>query len=83
MTETIIVALITGGLSLIGVVIANNRNARDMDAKLEKQQAVTETKLDELTREVRKHNNFAERIPVIEEKIKVANNRISDLENKN
>ena len=80
MTETIIVALITGGLSLVGVIIANNRNARDMDAKLEKKQAVTDTKIDELTREVREHNSFARRLPVVEEQIKVINHRISDLE---
>ena len=80
MTDAIIVALITGVLSLIGVIIANNRTARDMDAKLDKQQAGTQTKLEELTREVRMHNNFAERIPVIEEKIKVANNRITNIE---
>jgi hypothetical protein len=80
MTETIIVALITGGLSLVGVIIANSRNARDMDAKLDKQQAITQTQLEELTREVRLHNSFAQRIPVIEEQIKVANHRITDLE---
>ena len=76
----IIVAIITGGLSLIGVIISNNRTAQSMDAKLDKQQAVTETKLEELTREVRAHNNFAQRIPVLEEQIKVANHRIEDLE---
>ena len=80
MTDTIIVALITGGLSLIGVIIANSRTARDMDAKLEKQQAITQTQLEELTREVRMHNNFAQRIPVIEEQIKVENHRIANLE---
>ena len=80
MTEAIIVALITGGLSLIGVIITNSRNARDMDVKLDKQQAITQTQLEELTREVRLHNNFAQRIPVIEEQIKVANHRIADLE---
>ena len=51
-----------------------------MDLKLDKQQAITETKLDELTREVREHNNFAKRMPVVEEQIKVINHRISDLE---
>ena len=51
-----------------------------MQAKLDKQQAVTDTKLDELTREVRDHNNFARRVPVLEEQIKVANHRIEDLE---
>lgn len=84
MSEAIIVAIITGGLSLIGVVVSNNRTAQSMnakmDAKLDKQQAVTETKLEELTREVRAHNNFAQRIPVLEEQIKVANHRIEDLE---
>lgn len=59
MSEAIIVAIITGGLSLIGVIVSNNRTAQSMDAKLDKQQAVTETKLEELTREVRTHNNFA------------------------
>lgn len=84
MSEAIIVAIITGGLSLIVVIISNNRTAqsmdKSMDAKLDKQQAVTETKLEELTREVRAHNNFAQRVPVLEEQIKVANHRIEDLE---
>ena len=80
MSEAIIVAIITGGLSLIGSIVSNNRTAQSMDAKLDKQQAVTETKLEELTREVRLHNGFAQRVPVIEEQIKVANHRISDLE---
>ena len=78
--ESILVALITGGLSLLGVIYSNNRTAQSMDAKLDKQQAVTETKLEELTREVREHNNFARRIPVLEEQINVANHRIEDLE---
>ncbi len=69
MTETIICALITGGLTLMGVLIANS-----------KQQAITDTKLDELTREVREHNSFAQRVPVIEEQIKAINHRIADLE---
>lgn len=80
MSEAIIVALITGGLSLIGVIVSNNHTAQSMDAKLDKQQAIMDTKLEELTREVRMHNNFAQRIPVMEEQIKVANHRISDLE---
>lgn len=70
MGESIIVAIITGVLTLIGVLISNSRS-----------QAVTETRLEELTREVRLHNNFAQRVPVIEEQIKVANHRINDLEN--
>ena len=65
----IIVALITGGVTLLGVLISND-----------KAQAVTDTKLEELTREVREHNNFAKRVPVLEEQIKVANHRIQDLE---
>lgn len=80
MSEAIIVAIITGGLSLIGVIVSNIHTAQSMDAKLDKQQAVTETKLEELTREVRTHNNFAQRIPVLEEQMKVANHRIADLE---
>lgn len=80
MSEAVIVAIITGGLSLIGVIVSNNHTAQSMDAKLDKQQAVTETKLEELTREVRTHNNFAQRVPVLEEQMKVANHRIADLE---
>ena len=80
MSEAIIAAIITGGLSLLGAIVSNNRTAQSMDAKLDKQQAVTETKLEELTREVRVHNNFAQRVPVIEEQIKVVNHRIADLE---
>ena len=72
MSEAIIVAIITGGLSLIGVIVSNNRTAQSMDAKLDKQQAVTETKLEELTREVRTHNNFAQRVPVLEEQMKLS-----------
>ena len=78
--ETIVVALITGVLSLLVVIITSNKTARDVRAKLDKQQAVTDTKLDELTLEVRDHNNFARRVPVLEEQIKVANHRIEDLE---
>lgn len=80
MSESIIVAIITGGLSLIGVIVSNNRTSQSMDAKLDKHQAVTDTKLEELTREVREHKNFAKRVPVLEEQIKVANHRIEDLE---
>lgn len=83
MTEAIIVALITGGLSLLGVLITSSKTARDVAAKLDKQQAITDTKLEELTREVREHNNFARRVPVLEELVEVANHRIEKLENKN
>ena len=80
--EQIIVAVITGVATVVAVIITNSRSNRDMDAKVDKAQAVTETKLDALTDEVRKHNNFAQRVPVIEEQIKVANHRIEDLEHK-
>lgn len=78
--ESIIVAIITGGLSLIGVVFSNMSSNKQIKSTLNIQQAVTETKLEDLTREVRAHNNFAQRIPVLEEQMKVANHRISDLE---
>ena len=69
MTESILAALITGGLTLLGVIVSNNKH-----------QAVADTKIEELTREVREHNNFARRLPVVEEQIKVINHRIGDLE---
>ena len=69
--DTVVVALISGAVTLLGVLIANSRS-----------QAVTETKLDELTREVREHNNFARRMPVVEEQIKDLNRRLSALERK-
>lgn len=68
MIETIVTALITGGLTLLGVLISNNKS-----------QAITETKLEELTREVREHNNFAKRMPVVEEDIKHLQEQINDL----
>lgn len=67
--ETILSAVIAGAVTLIGVLIANSRS-----------QAVTDTNLEELTREVREHNNFARRVPILEEQMKVANHRIADLE---
>lgn len=72
MTEGIIVALITGGITLIGVLLSNNKH-----------DAVIDEKISELTREVREHNNFARRMPVVEEQIKVINHRIEDLEYEN
>lgn len=80
MIEAIIVALITGGLSLLGVVLSNRAVYNKTQASLQMTQAVTDTKLDELTREVREHNNFAKRVPVLEEKIAVANHRLDRLE---
>ena len=65
----IISAIIAGAVTLIGVLIANGKS-----------QAVTDTKLEELTREVREHNNFARRAPILEEQMKVANHRTADLE---
>lgn len=82
MLSEIITALITGGLALLGVVITNNSNNQKLQAKLETAQAVTDCKIDELTREVREHNNFARRMPVVEEQIKVVNHRIKDIEDK-
>lgn len=67
--ESVIAAALSGAVTLVGVLIANSKS-----------QAVTDTKLEELTREVRAHNNFAQRVPVLEEKVKVANHRIDDLE---
>ena len=81
--EGIIAAIITGVLSLVGVVISNLAANVKMSKELEKAQAVTDTKIEELTREVREHNNFARRVPVLEEKAKVADHRISDLEHIN
>ena len=85
--------LVTAIGSLIAVILTNRANNDKMmhqmelqqqriKSELEKAQAVTDTKIDELTREVREHNNFAKRMPVIEEKISVANHRIDDLERK-
>ena len=67
--ESILTAMITGAITLVGVLIANGKS-----------QAVMETKVEELTREVREHNHFAKRMPVVEEQIKVINHRIEDLE---
>lgn len=78
--ESIIVALITGGLSLIGVIITSRSSGKKVQQQLEIAQAVTDTKIEELTREVRYYNGFAERLPVLEEKMKVANHRIDGLE---
>ena len=85
--ETIAPAIITAAASLIGVIITNTRNSRRLSETLEQNlkvsQAVTDTKIDELTREVRDHNNFARRMPVVEEQIKVINHRIEDIEHEN
>ena len=84
MSEGVIIAIISAvGSLIVGIVsavISARATGNDVQKKMEIQMAVMDTKLEELTREVRKHNNFAERIPVIEEKISVANHRIDDLE---
>lgn len=80
MSEAIIVAFIAAGASLIGTILTVLASARKTEKNIEVAQAVTDTKIVELTREVRAHNDFASRIPVIEEQIKVANHRIDDLE---
>lgn len=92
--QTIIAAAITGGISLVGVIITSivtvivnskktEKISADVTRTLEISQAVTDTKIEELTREVRAHNNFAQRVPVLEEKMTVANHRIDDLEEAN
>ena len=80
MSEAIIVALITGGLSFAGVVITCLATAKKTEKATAVAQAITDTKIMELTREVRAHNNFAQRMPVVEEQIKVINHRINNLE---
>ena len=80
MNEAIVVAIITGGLSLVGAIVTSLVTARKSENAIRVSQAVTDTKIQELTREVREHNNFAKRMPVVEEQIKVINHRIDDLE---
>jgi len=86
MSDAVLVAVISGVCSMIvgivSAVISAKATGNDVQKKMEIAQAVTSTKIEDLTREVRKHNNFAERVPVIEEQIKVANHRIEDLEKK-
>lgn len=80
--ESIIVAIITGGLTLLGTIISNISSNKKIETNLKIQQAVTDTKIEALTSEVREHNNFAKKMPVVEEQIKVINHRIDDLERK-
>lgn len=83
MTEALIsagAAVVVGLLSLVGVMITNGRANSKMQNDIKTAQAVTDERISELTREVRMHNDFARRIPVIEEQLKVANHRVSDLE---
>ena len=81
MSEAIIVALLTGGMSLCGVVITCMATAKKTEKVQAVAQAVTDTKLEELTREVRSHNGFAQRLPVVEHEIKVIHHRLEALEN--
>ena len=78
--ESVISALVAGGLTLIGTVLTVSSGQKKTEQKLQTAQAVTDCKIDELTREVRLHNNFAQRVPVMDEQIKVINHRIADLE---
>lgn len=80
MSDAVIVALISGGISLFGTVLTILKTSKKTENQLSTSQAVTETKLENLTREVREHNNFARRMPVVEEQIKVINHRIDDIE---
>ena len=73
-------AIVVGVLSLIGVMITNNKSNAKMQNDIKTAQAITDERISELTREVRLHNNFAQRIPVIEEQIKVVNHRVGNLE---
>lgn len=79
MTE-IIVAIITGGMSLCGVIVTSLSQRRRLEHSLQISQAVTETRLEELTREVREHNNYARRVPILEEQMRSANHRLRELE---
>ncbi len=80
MSEAVIVAIITGGVSLLGTVITVLATSSKTNNELKITQAVTDTKIEELTREVRAHNNFAARMPVVEQQIKVINHRLQNLE---
>lgn len=78
--EGIIASIITGGLALVGVIVSNLASNRKIEAELSKAQAVTDTKLEELTREVREHNSFAQKIPVLEEQMKNIDRRLEVVE---
>ena len=80
MTEGILASLITGGLSLVGVIVTGMATARKNENAVRISQAVTDTKIDELTREVREHNGFARRMPVVEEQIRSIHHRLEELE---
>lgn len=78
--QEILAAAITGGLALVGVILSNASAFRRTEHSIRTAQAITDTKLEELAREVREHNHFARRMPVVEEQIRVVNHRVADLE---
>lgn len=80
MSEAIVVALITGGLSLAGVIVTCLATSKKAEKAAAVAQAITETKLNDLTREVREHNNFAQKVPVLEQEVRALNHRVSSLE---
>jgi polyhydroxyalkanoate synthesis regulator phasin len=80
MSEAVVVALISGGISLVGIFVSNMMTAKKNETTMKVNQAVTDTKLEELTREVREHNNFAQRTPVLEQRVGNLESRVSTLE---
>lgn len=78
----VISSIIVGGLALVGVILTNMQANKQVDQKLERNQAVMEAKLENLTEEVRKHNNFAVKLPVLEEQIRTIAQRLENLEKK-
>ena len=80
MSEAVLVAIITGGISLIGTAATVLAASKKTDEHMKVSQAVMHEKIETLTREVREHNNFAQRVPVLEEKVKGVNHRLNDLE---
>lgn len=80
MSEAVTVALISGGISLIGIFVSNMMTAKKNETTMKVNQAVTDTKLEELTREVREHNNFALRMPTVEQKVRSLEKRVENLE---
>ena len=79
--ESILVAIITGGLALIGVIFTNMSSNRKIEQQLQTAQAVTDVKIDNLREEVKKHNDFASKIPVIEQRLTQVEEDIKDLRN--
>lgn len=80
MESSIIVSIISALATITGVIISTKASNREIQHKLETHQAVIDTKIDSLAAEVNKHNHFAERMPVVEEQVKVINHRLEDLE---